>query len=289
MVRAEIWSCRDFSHQNFYDDKVLAPWPNSSSELAHILHTVATQCQQHVSAGHVAVQESQVYISCTYAKMEYPGHVDNICCIICGYWEQHTAVLLHCPIFIVLCQNLCQIPMYSCWILQWLVLTHHHIKGAVSCMWKAASEHLGYCKRESFCGSVMWKHSIFHIYIIMETAPIRKAPGLAPLAREEQELPSAPILNGLAWPNLKKRTHPNHFGRLLFQSLPTDPQPGGNIDEQVTQELNDIYIKKYKVKKFAYLYCCVWQLPCFDPELALGANASCMVTWFFYWFFPPTF
>lgn len=57
-----------------------------------------------------------------------------------------------------------------------------------------------------------------------------------------------------------------------------DPQPGGNVDRQVTQELNDIYIKKYKIKKFAYLYCRVWQLPQFGPELALGANASCMVT-----------
>lgn len=123
MVRAEIWSCRDFSHQNFYDDKVLVPWPNSSSKLAHIRYMVATQCQQHVSARHTAVPESQVYISCTYVKIQYPGNVDNNCCIIYGYLEQYTAVLLHCPIFIVLCQNICPIPMYSCWILQWLVLT----------------------------------------------------------------------------------------------------------------------------------------------------------------------
>lgn len=34
-----------------------------------------------------------------------------------------------------------------------------------------------------------------------------------------------------------------------------DPQPGGNVDQQVTQELNDIYIKKYKIKKLADLYC----------------------------------
>lgn len=60
MVRAEIWSCCDFSHQNVYDDKVLVPWPNSFCKLAHILYMGATQCQQHVSA------ESQVYISCTY-------------------------------------------------------------------------------------------------------------------------------------------------------------------------------------------------------------------------------
>lgn len=91
MVRAEIWFCRD---QNFYD-KVLMPWPNSS-KLAHILYTVATQCQQRVSARHIVVPLSPVYIS--YVKMQYPAHVGNICCIICGYWEQHTAVLLHCPL-----------------------------------------------------------------------------------------------------------------------------------------------------------------------------------------------
>lgn len=110
-------------HQNFYVDKVVVSWPNSSSKLAYIRYIVTTQCQQHVSARHMAVPESQLYISCTYVKMQYPGHVDNICCIICGYWDQHTSVLPHCPLFIVLCQNLSQIPTYSSWILQWLLLT----------------------------------------------------------------------------------------------------------------------------------------------------------------------